>query len=720
MIRPSSLPLLRPTPDRLAALAVTLAPLAYFHAAVRGLIYLAPEDGMTFNVPLRVAAAAMMREGFLPLWNPYIFAGMPLHASAQAGVLFPLNWFYLFFAPHTATNLMVVSGYMVAALGAYLYARRAGSCIMGAVVTSLVWQWSGFLVGQLSHVNIVQTAALLPWLLWAIDGYGAGGGRKYGLLAALFVCLQACAGHQQTLAYSLLLAGAYAVCMAFASRRRDARTRYLSSLVLLAAGVALAAVQILPTLELLRNSVRSEATYEFFSSFSLPPRLLWTFVAPYVYGGGDKRLFLATYVGPPFYGEFIGYVGALTLALAALALILKRDARTKFWTVAALVCLALALGGHWPYGLYTVVYHVPVLNLFRVPARHMLEVDLALAFLAGRGVTHVMSGACERARLVRWSLVLGGAVFLLACLAVTVGRPAELKLGRTAPVSIMRAPELFLPVVVAALSAWALYVFARARGRGASTPLLLAVLALDLCLWGQSSGWRTHSPPRASELWNVPETVKSLRAVGTKEPHRILTYTQPFDPRAPYRKATPEEETEFFLSLQPDTYMPHRFENAAGYDGFGLARYSRLADDMKVWGDLVNPERSIHGAGREFDLLNVRYLVAKRPLRATTTTVSSSAEADMARVSTATERVGGELFAAEDLNTPYLERGARLFFDVPRAEADRFVLLTNLSWSVGVADNAPVGKVRLRAADGRVFDFDLRAGEHTSEWAYDR
>ncbi len=188
------------------------------------------------------------------------------------------------------------------------------------MVTSLVWQWSGFLVGQLSHVNIVQTAALLPWLLWAVDGYGAGGGRKYGLLAALFVCLQAFTGHQQTLAYSLLLACAYAVCMAFASRRRDARTRYLSSLLLMAAGVALAAVQILPTLELLRNSVRSEATYEFFSSFSLPPRLLWTFVAPYVFGGGDKRLFLATYVGPPFYGEFIGYVGAATLALAALAL----------------------------------------------------------------------------------------------------------------------------------------------------------------------------------------------------------------------------------------------------------------------------------------------------------------------------------------------------------------------------------------------------------------
>ncbi len=703
------------TPDRLAALLVTLAPLAYFHAAVRGLIFLSPADGATFNVPLRVTAARMMQDGFLPLWNPYIFGGMPLHGAAQGGVLFPLNWFYLLFEPPTATNLMVISGYMLAALGAYLYARRAGSSITGAVVTSLVWQWCGFLVGQLSHVNIVQTAALLPWLLWAIDGYGMGGKRRDGLLIAVFACLQAFTGHQQTLAYSLLLACAYTVCLARSSKQQDARARYLSSLILVAAGVALAAVQILPTLELLRNSVRSASSFDFFTSFSLPPRLLWTFAAPYALGGGDGRLFRAVYGGPPYYGEFIGYVGAAGLVLAALAFILKRDARTKFWTGAALICLALAFGRYWPFKLYAVIYYLPVLGLFRVPARHLMEVDFALAVLAGRGVTYVLSNMYERARVVRWTLLLGACFFLLTCLAVTIGRPAELKLGRTAPVSIMRAPELFLPLVIAAASVWALYVFVRARGRGASTLLLLAVLALDLCLWGQSSGWRVASPPRESELWNAPHTMKFLSGVsGT--PQRILTYSQPFDPREPFRKAATEDDDEFFLSLQPDTYMPHRIENAAGYDGFGLARYSRLADDMKVWGDLVNPERSLYGEGREFDLLNVRYLVAKRPLPGAAGNASSSSTS----ISPATMRLGDEWFAEQELNTPYLERGQRLSFSVPRVEADRLALLTNLSWSVAVPDGKTIATVRLRAADGRTFDFELRAGVHTSEWAYNR
>ena len=57
--------------------------------------------------------------------------------------------------------------------------------------------------------------------------------------------------------------------------------------------------------------------------------------------------------------------------------------------------------------------------------------------------------------------------------------------------------------------------------------------------------------------------------------------------------------------------MMYGVENAAGYDGFGLARYSRLAGDMKVWGDLTDAERTLRGESREIDLLNVRYLLAR-------------------------------------------------------------------------------------------------------------
>jgi Bacterial membrane protein YfhO len=702
------------TPDRWAAIAVSLLPLIYFLPATRGHIVIAPDDGVIFNVPLRVAAANLLHAGQLPLWNPYIFCGMPLFAAAQAGVLFPLNWFYLLFSAPVATNLMMLSSYMVAALGAYLYARRGGSSVAGAVLTSLVWQGSGFLIGQIGHTNTLHTAALLPWLLWAIDGYGETGKRSRGLLLALVVAVQVFAGHQQTLVYALLVATAYALVRWREQAVGDqSRRAYPRSVFFIAAGLVLAAVQLIPTLELLRHSMRSEASYDFFSSFSLPPDFLWTFLAPYVVGGGDGRLFRAPYVGPAFYAEYVGYVGLATVALALVALGLKRDALTKFWGVVVLAGVTLALGRHAPFDLYKLIYAVPVLNLFRVPARHLMEVEFALAVLAGRGLTAI-AAASDRAKVFRWVAVASATVFVLACLSVTAGRPATFQLGRMGPVSILRAPELFLPILLAAGSGWALCNFARRRRR--ALLWLVAVVALDLCLWGQSTGWRVASPRPDFELWREPAAVRFLRERAAQDhaiaPARILTQDYFFDPNQTV--VVPKPGAGWVPSLQPNIYMMHGVENAAGYDGFGLARYSQLAGDMKIWGDLGEAERTLRSESRELDLLNVRYLFAR----------SSAATTDPAPerldFPAATEVYRGEPFAEESLNVKGILSGERLSFRVPPVEVDHIALLTNMAWSDRVPDHEIVAVIRLHAKDGRTFHFEIRAGDHTSEWAHDR
>ncbi|HWP53370.1 MAG TPA: hypothetical protein VN476_04505, partial [Pyrinomonadaceae bacterium] len=299
--------------DYVAAVAVAIAPLVYFWPALREGRVLSPDDGVIFNIPLRVAAANLIRSGHLPLWNPYMFCGLPLHGAAQAGLLFPLNWFYVISSPRVATNLMMLSTYMVAAVGAYLYARRAGADIAGAIATSLIWQWCAFMVEQIGHTNIMHTAAVLPWLLWAVDGYLATGQRQRGFLIVALLALQIFAGHQQTFAYSLLLVAAYALVIA--QTLPEARKRLAAVAIFIVAGLALAAVQILPTFELLRNSLRATATYEFFGSFSMPPRFVMTFVAPYVLGGGNGLLFRAPYMDRPFFGEYAAYAGVLTLML---------------------------------------------------------------------------------------------------------------------------------------------------------------------------------------------------------------------------------------------------------------------------------------------------------------------------------------------------------------------------------------------------------------------
>lgn len=687
--------------------------MVYFLPATLGRLIISPDDGVIFNVPLRIAAANLLKAGYLPLWNPYVFSGMPLHAAAQAGLLLPLNWFYLFFRAPLATNLMMLTTFALAALGAYLYARRSGTNIAGAVATSLIWQCSAFLVSHVGHTNILQTAALLPWVLWSIDGYGMTGERKRGVLLAVLVALQVFAGHQQTFAYSFLLAGAYALVMARANSGR-VRTSYLWSTWFLAAGAALAALQILPTLELLRNSLRATASYDFFSSFSMPPRFVLTFVAPYLFGGGDGGLFRVPYLGPAFFAEYVGYVGVPTIMLAVIPVLLKRDARTLFWTIVVFVCLLLAFGRFLPFDLYRVVYHIPVLNLFRVPARHLMEVEFALAVLAGRGLS-ILASTRGASNVLHRILPVAAGVLLFTILTVTWLRPEEFRLGRAAPVSILRAPELFVPILMAALATGALWFFAREARRRAVVGLF-AVLVLDLLLFGQSSGWRVASPTPDSPLWQEPAIISFLRKreAGTGH-YRVLTQDVRFEPHLPVPHV--EAAGSLKLSLQPNFYMMFGVENAAGYDGFGLGRYSRLAADMKVWGDLTHAERALRSESREIDILNVRYLLA-RPLMDDSDSTSPSGS--FAEFAAKTESYGGLPFATESLDMPSLASGERLVFNLPPVKAGRVGLITSLSWSVTVPDETVVGHLRLRSEDGREFDFDLRAGIHTSEWAYDR
>ena len=216
-----------------------------------------------------------------------------------------------------------------------------------------------------------------------------------------------------------------------------------------------------------------------------------------------------------------------------------------------------------------------------------MEAEFALAVLAGRGLTALSAARGDRRTLRRVAVVIG-LVLLLTCLVVTWGRPDEFRLGREAPVSFLRAPELFFPVVVACASAWALWAFA--RGRRGATALLLAVLAFDLAVWGQSSGWRLSSPKSDDELFHTPETVRLLRERGPRDAasYRILTAPHTFDPAVAPVPPSVSHSTDWVLWTQPDVYMMHAVQNAAGYDGYSFVSWRTLPASASTRGSPIS------------------------------------------------------------------------------------------------------------------------------------
>src|SRR5258708_713319 len=80
-------------------------------------------DFYMYNFPLIEAAFEMLRQGTVPLWNPYIYSGMPFLASIEMGILYPPNWLHLIVPSERAFCLLYVLHALLAASGTWLYVR---------------------------------------------------------------------------------------------------------------------------------------------------------------------------------------------------------------------------------------------------------------------------------------------------------------------------------------------------------------------------------------------------------------------------------------------------------------------------------------------------------------------------------------------------------------------------------------------------------------------
>ena len=437
---------------------------------------LASGDILHYFYPYRDYAAASLRAGRIPFWNPYIFMGAPFLANPQAAALYPLHW-PLSWLP--VTRQLYWSGAIhawILALGGFALMRRWGMGWLAAVGTGLVLAGSGFYGGLLGHINQMNGAAWLPWLLWALEGRWLWEKRAkrseeraesagnsvfasfYFMYAicllpfALFVALTLLAGHTQTTYINLFGVGAW--LLATSLRSYSCGIGHLAaSFVIYVLGVVLgallAAAQLLPTLELSQLGLRSGGlSYVDVTSFSLRPLLLhWTLLPSY--GLRDLSVVFAT-LG---YTEFVAYVGAVGLLLALVAVVSslretewRRPWAVGHWPLAALcgiffagLGLFLAFGRWNPFSF--LFYHViPGYDLFRTPARWMMLYTLGLAVLAGVGAEWLWhrfrNAGGSKAVSLRLSEAAGAALLAILALDLLLAARALPHTEPTAPQAV--------------------------------------------------------------------------------------------------------------------------------------------------------------------------------------------------------------------------------------------------------------------------------------------
>lgn len=399
-------------------------------------------------VPWQRAAAAAWRAGHPPLWNPLVGCGAPLAANYQTGAFYPLNLLYLLLDAEVALSWTTALHLVLAGWGMYGWARAAGLDRFPAAVGALALSGSGFLAGRAAlFPSVAFTFPWLPVWLWRAEALVRRRRLCDALWLGLSLGLGLLAGHAQTAFYGGLLLVAYLVFRTFQEAtgwgQRTIRNAQLVGLAL-TLGLGLAAVQLLPTAELMYQSQRPAGVdYDLAMTYSLWPWRLITFAAPDFFGHPAR----GDYWGYATYWEDAGYVGLLPLLLAIWAVCQRKRREEKrrtgqvwFWAAGATVGLLLALGQNTPVFPF-LFRHVPGFNLFQAPARWLAVTTVALAALAALGAQHWLAGQQGRRRgglgvVVGAALLIGGlaAPRLVPGIPSTFG-PATARLGGTLAVT---------------------------------------------------------------------------------------------------------------------------------------------------------------------------------------------------------------------------------------------------------------------------------------------
>jgi len=364
-------------------LLLILIPCFYFLPELTGQSYFAGWDITRLNLPLKWFDVQSIRHGALPLWNPYLYAGMPQLAESESGLFYPGNlllhlpgdFFYL-------ANLTYILHFILAGLFMDLWLRGRGIEPKISFFGGIIYQTAPFLVFHITSMALFQSIVWFPLLLWLADRYfDAPDSRARRLISGwLFILggMLVFVGSAQMAFYQGFLLFWYLIGTIAADRSKEA-LRPLKALGIIASlilgAVLIGAIIWLPAMEFAKTTVREASGKAFYflgSNWLTPVRLASMFYFPAYAKQTDV-------VG---WASSLIYVGLLPtfaafLRLAGIRVNWKKDAPL---IVMGAVALILAFGMRNP--LNHILIKFPPFEMFRYQGRFALGVIAALIPLA--------------------------------------------------------------------------------------------------------------------------------------------------------------------------------------------------------------------------------------------------------------------------------------------------------------------------------------------------
>jgi hypothetical protein len=564
-------------------------------------------DPVRQQIPWRNLSIDLVKQLELPLWNPYSFAGTPLHANFQTGSLYVFNALFLTMPFTYAWSLLIFLQPVLGGLFLYLYLKNLKLTDAASFLGGIVFAFSGFSIAWLEWGTIGHTVLWLPLILLATDKiflyfrrishkeaktlkskFQVENKKLIGwVLVFIFsLCSGLFAGHLQTFFYLLLISVSY-VFSRWLIGGKQARTILLFVFCFLFFAV-ITFIQWGPTLQFILLSARSVDQSWQNEGWFIPWQHLIQFIAPDFFGNPATL----NYWGVWNYGEFIGYIGILPLIMVFLALIHRRDKKTLFFGTLFFLSLLFALPTYLAKIPY--IFQIPFLSTSQ-PTRLLFVTVFSGAILSALGLDNFLK---KRKRTQGMLPVLFIALVFIS-LWTFLGNSAKSFIDLSDQNIIVAKRNLLLPTALFVCSfifivLWEMYSKTKFKNIIISFILLIAVF--DLLRFG------SKFTPFTNSNYFFPQT-------------KAVDYLQ--KQKGNFRIMSVDDRI-----LPPNFSAIYRLQDVSGYDPLYLRRFAELVaaierDEPNIdppfgFNRIISPKNF---ESRLFYLMGVRYVLSLNELK---------------------------------------------------------------------------------------------------------
>jgi len=352
-------------------------------------------DDYMLMVPGKLFSAFWLKQGILAMWNPTIFAGLPLVGDINQSILYPTTLLFTFLHPANAVNITLIAHLGITFLGTYLLSYKLTKNHWGSAVAAVLWSFSTQLTGSLHNLSSIQSIIWLPLIIWAgLNVFASENSSKNiinnnfknKLIFSLIVMIQFLGGYPQHIVFSIMLAVAFSFFMSFINNNEKITIAKLKPWLLSWIITGLLTIGIttfiwLPFVETLQDSTRTAQSQAQSTSGSLHPIDMIKTVLPYAF---DKPADGMKW-GPKWNAmpNLVFYITWIGLLLPFLVFIKKKAKKVDyFYLIVTVTTIAFAMGEYLP-GYEILQNIIPLFKFSRGPSTILMLTNLVLAVWVG-------------------------------------------------------------------------------------------------------------------------------------------------------------------------------------------------------------------------------------------------------------------------------------------------------------------------------------------------